>query len=493
MEAEGRIMRRSGVHSRRGWLARLLVMAAFSVAALVADLAALDARPVRAESALVSPGVFLPVVASWATGAGTALPTPTSIPTPDPTAEPGAYDQVHLAWTGPSATTFTVVWRTKDMTTASSVQFRQTGLPLWRIASGVLRPSGTTGALHEVTVGTLKPDTSYEYRVQADGGAWSATFTTRTAPPQGPASFDAVFFADTGLVGRTDGLASGTQQVIDEIGKMKPLVLLAGGDYAYFDTDKRYGTYENAIDAWFNQVQPIASQSPLMPTYGNHEFELDGGTKPWAQRLPMLPGDDSRRYYSFDVGDVHFISLFAASDKTGVDAAQLAWLEQDLNDAEARGMRWMIPYFHVVMFGDGMNHGSNLLVREDLGPVFERHGVKLVFYAHDQAYERSYPLVDVPNSNRPTSNSLTCYTPDDGVVYVKVSPSGKESNISGAFSPFKSAVKPAWTAVRDNSMHHLARLRVSEGSITVEAWGIKGDGSTPVLLDQFRVTAGKCS
>jgi hypothetical protein len=28
-------------------------------------------------------------------------------------------------------------------------------------------------------------------------------------------------------------------------------------------------------DAWFNQVQPIASRSPMMPTYGNHEVSLD--------------------------------------------------------------------------------------------------------------------------------------------------------------------------------------------------------------------------
>jgi hypothetical protein len=79
------------------------------------------------------------------------------------------------------------------------------------------------------------------------------------------------------------------------------------------------------------------------------------------------------------------------------------------------------------------------------------------------------------------------------VVYVKVSPSGKESNISGAFSPFKSATKPYWTAVRDNTMHHFARLRVSAaGSITVEAFGVEGDGSPPVLQDSFKVTLGAC-
>jgi hypothetical protein len=147
----------------------------------------------------------------------------------------------------------------------------------------------------------------------------------------------------------------------------------------------------------------------------------------------------------------------------------------------------------VPIFGDGTNHGPNTWLRERLGPVLEKHGVKLAFVAHDQSYERSFPLVDVPHANRVTSTSLTCYTPSDGVVYVKVSPSGKESNISGAFSPFKSAFKPYWTAVRDNTMHHYARIRVSAaGTITVEAYGVKGDGAPPVLQDSFRLTHGTC-
>ncbi len=472
------------------------VLAAFAFAGLLVAYGAAAGRPVSAQVLALTPRAYLPIIAGTGSGSA-ATPTPTVSPTPSPTdaptAAPDSYDQVHLAWTADTATTLTVVWRTKDTTVPSNVQYREAGGSGWQSAAGGERPSGTMGKLHEVTLRGLKPGAAYDYRVQAPGGLWGAAYTARTAPAPGPATFDAIFLADTGLVGRSDGLATGTQQVIDEVRKMQPLVVLGGGDYTYFDTDKRYGTYENAIDAWFNQMQPVGSAAPLMLTYGNHEFELDGGTKPWAQRLPMLPGDDSLRYYSFDVGDVHFISLFAASDKTGVDTTQLAWLENDMNAAQARGMRWIVPYFHVVMFGDGDNHDANTMVRDDLGPVFERHGVKLVLFAHDQAYERSYPLTDVPNSNRPTSSSLTCYTAQDGVVYVKISPAGKQSNISGVFSPFKTNPAPGWTAVRDNTMHHFGRLRVSAaGSMTFEAWGIKPNGTTATLTDSFKITTGQC-
>jgi hypothetical protein len=348
-----------------------------------------------------------------------------------------------------------------------------------------------------VTLKGLAPGTPYQYRVQTDNNGWSPVYGARTAPRKGPATFDAVFFADTGIAGRTDNLASGIQQIIDEIGKLNPTVLLGGGDYAYFDKDKRFGTLDATIDAWFNQMAPLASRAPLMPAYGNHEADPDRGEQlaPWVESFATPPRESGLYDFSFDVGDVHFISVFAPFDYTGVTDQQLAWLEADMTAAEARGMRWLIPYFHVPLFGDGMNHGPNLLLRAELGPLFERHGVRLALAAHDQSYERSFPLADVPSTNRVTSFSQNCYTASDGVVYMKVSPSGKESNISGGFSPFKSAAKPYWTAVRDNTMHHYARLRFSaDGSVTVEALGVKpGNVAPPVIVDSFKLAAGACS
>ncbi len=177
----------------------------------------------------------------------------------------------------------------------------------------------------------------------------------------------------------------------------------------------------------------------------------------------------------------------------GITPQQLQWLESDITAANAAGKRWVIPFYHVSPFSDGTVHPSNLILRGQLGPLFERLGVKLAISAHDQAYERSYPLVDVPATNTPTSSSLTCYTPSDGVVWVKVSPGGKESNISGSFSPFGSASKPAWTAVRDNTMHHFARVTATAtGDLLFEAIGVKGDGSLPVVQDNFRITKGTC-
>ena len=402
-------------------------------------------------------------------------------------------EQIHLSWTGDPSRTLTIVWRTFDTSIPSLVQYRQAGTTTWQQASGSLRASGTRGTLHEVTLSSLTPSTSYEYRVMLDGSTWSETYTTHTAPPKGPADLDVIYVADTGLIGREDGLASGTQQVIDEIARMHPNLVLLGGDYAYYSTDKRFGSLDNSIDAWFNQMQRIGAKIPVMPTYGNHETLLGEGYSYWAARFATPNGYSNRQNYSFDIGDIHFVSIYAVENSKGLSDGQLQWIEQDILAAKAAGQRWIVPFYHVSPFADGRNHPSNLALRAQLGPLFERLGVKIAVSSHDQAYERTYPLVDVPNSNTPTSTAKDCYTMSDGVTWVKSSPGGKASNKNGSFSQFGTNPPPSWTAYRDNTMHHFLRIRFSaDGTMRVEGYGVRGDGSPPVLQDSFMYTTGSC-
>lgn len=378
-------------------------------------------------------------------------------------------------------------------TTPSEVRYRAVGAPSWSVATGALRSSGTTGTLHEVTLSSLIPATEYEYQVRGDGGVWSDVFTVETAPPPGPASFDFAYLADTGIIGREDGLATGTAQVIEEITALRPTLVLGGGDYAYFNTDKRFGTLENTIDEWFNQMQPLVASSPMMPAYGNHEVGLDENLPAWTARFATPPGFNGSRAYSFDVGDTHFVSIFAVNGNKAISSAQLSWLEDDLAAARSAGQRWIVPFFHVSPFADGSSHPSNLELRAQLGPVFERYDVDVAISSHDQSFERTFPLVNVPVSNTPTSSSLSCYTKGDGVVWLKVSPGGKLSNKNGGFSQFQTFPPPPWTAARDDTMHHFLHVEISAaGSMTVTTYAVIGDGTPPIVVDTFRITAGSC-
>ncbi len=403
-------------------------------------------------------------------------------------------DQVHLSWVSNPATTMSVIWRTQALNVPHVVRYRAvgSGTSSWQTKTGTLRASGTVGMLHEVTITGLQSNSDYEYQVQGAGGSWSSTYQTRTAPVAGTAAdFSAIYLADTGIYGRLDGLAQGTQQVVDTVAALDPLVVLGGGDYAYYDGDKRFGTLDNTLDAWFNQMQPVTTQAPFMPTYGNHEVGtgLDENFDSWRARFATPTGLANGKNYSFDIGDAHFVNIYAQFNQTGVGQSILDWISTDVRDAQARGQRWMIAYFHTSPFSDGSNHPSNITLRGQFGPLFEELGIQLALTSHDQSYERTYPLIDVPDSNTPTSTSLTCYDLSDGVSWVKTGPGGKWSNINGHFADWLTNPMPHWTAYRDNSLHHVLQVNVkASGEIDVQAIGMDGNGATSVV-DQFRITA----
>lgn len=404
---------------------------------------------------------------------------------------PAPPDQIHLAWTRDTSTTVNVVWRTVDTAVPSVVEYRAFGEPKWRRATGGPRPSGTEGRLHEVLLQGLKPATRYEYRVAGPQNTWSAVYSFITAPrPGGP--FEAVFVADTGLDGRLDGLSTGTREVVEAVAQLDPTVILWGGDAAYFDTDKRFGTLDRTIDFWFNMVMPFAAKAPLMPTYGNHEIFLKEGYLFWADRFPTPDGLDNRRYYSFDVGDAHFVSILGAdSEKGSLPETVLRWIDADLERARRAGKKWLVPYLHVAPFSDGSNHPSNLEYRSQLGPLFEKHGVRLVLTCHDQSYERTYPLRGVPDRLEITSQSKDCYGGKDGTVYLKVGPGGKQSNINGRFADFRTNPPPPYTAFRDNTAHHFARLFFAPDRVRVQIVAVLR-GKAPWVQDEFAYTLGAC-
>jgi hypothetical protein len=406
--------------------------------------------------------------------------------------EPYVQHQVHLGWVHDPASTLAVRWWTESGAGPSMVQFRKVDGLAWNSSTGTSRRvDGVPGVLHEVELTDLAPATSYEYRVQVDDNQFSEAFSVSTAQAAGPASFDAVFVADMALIGRLDGFDSGAEGVLEEIARIDPQLILLGGDYISFISDRRFDTLGLAINEFFRQMGVIATSAAMMPTYGNHEVYLGEDLSTWADRFATPQGLDGSHSYSFDVADVHFASILAAGDE-GLSDQELRWLDDDLRSARQSGQRWLIPYFHVPVFSDGANHGSNQKLRDQLGPIFERHGVQLVLTAHDQSFERTFPLRDVPGSNTPGSTSASCYEPGDGVVYMKVSPGGKLSDITKGFSPFRTEPPPRWTAARDAAGHHLAHLAFAESGLTVQTYRISSSARTAPIIDRFPILQASC-
>lgn len=436
---------------------------------------------------------------------------------------PPVQGQVHLSWTHDPSTTMTVVWHTDQTSTPSEVRYRASGTSDWTPETGGLKTSGVAGTLHEVEITGLTAVTSYQFQVADDGGGWSAARTFRTAP-EASGTFDFLYFADTGLAGRTDGLGVGVLQSISAMDALDPDLLLPGGDYAYNATgqcaqsDGRFDIgavgLNQAIDQWFTQMDPLINDVPMMPTYGNHEVLLCEGFPAWADRFvtprgvagpdpgPLNPANnpppvDDRGSYSFDVGAVHFISLLAVTENSALDTNVFDWLEADIEQATAAGADWIIPYFHATPISHGQNHDHNFALRNQLAPLFEEHEIPLVLFSHDQSFERTFPLTGLANGGAPitpTSGSLSCYTgTDPGVVWLKVSPSGKHSNKSGSFSPWLGgAPPPSWVARSNNTLHHFTRVAASPTELRVRTYGHDGLGSPAAVIDDFSIK-GSCS
>jgi 3',5'-cyclic AMP phosphodiesterase CpdA len=158
-------------------------------------------------------------------------------------------------------------------------------------------------------------------------------------------------------------------------------LMLHTGDIAYGS-----GTLSQLESTFFASYSELLGSIPAFPASGNHDYETNAAA-PYRQvfALPENGGPEGReRWYSFDWGDVHFVAL----DTERVDAAQIRWLERDLSD---NTLPWTIAYMHRPPYSSG-THGGSRAVRDAFVPVFEAHGVQVVFSGHDHDYERTHTI-----------------------------------------------------------------------------------------------------
>ena len=102
-------------------------------------------------------------------------------------------------------------------------------------------------------------------------------------------------------------------------------------------------------------------------------------------------------YYSFDYGDVHFLSLNSelwdfTQTLNGINQMK-TWIEQDLNQNDKT---FTIAYFHQPPYSKG-SHDSDAVqelvmkaMREHLIPLLESYDVDLVVCGHSHVFERSH-------------------------------------------------------------------------------------------------------
>jgi hypothetical protein len=300
------------------------------------------------------------------------------------------------------------------------------------------------GWRHAVKLTGLLPGRTYSYSVNACGSVTGAR-AFRTASP---ATTQRVRFTTMGDFG-TGGSSQKAVFAMMNRPEWRGEFLVALGDNAYSS-----GTEQEFQDRMFTPMAPLLREVPMFPSLGNHEYVTNQG-QPYLDNfyLPTNNPAGTERYYSFDWGHVHFVALdsncaigLASSDRCTL-AAQKAWLEQDL---AASTQPWKVVFFHHPPWSSG-DHGSQLSMRRNFAPIFEKYNVDLVLTGHDHNYERSKPM----------KGDAVAPAGTRGVVYLVVGSGG------ATLRAFPST-QPSWTAVRDNQAYGFMDVVVDGGTLTAK-------------------------
>ncbi|AFE09810.1 alkaline phosphatase [Corallococcus coralloides DSM 2259] len=302
--------------------------------------------------------------------------------------------------------------------------------------------AGVSGTRHAVKLDGLSAGRTYGYVVEACGSKTGLrSFQTSTTSAATKAHFTAM--GDFG----TGGSMQKKVMAVMNTPQWRSELLLALGDNAYPDgTDAEFQAH------LFTPMAGLLREVPMFATPGNHEY-VTNQAQPYLDNmyLPANNPQGTERYYSFDWGPVHFISLdsncavgLASADRCTL-AAQKAWAESDL---AANTRPWTVAFFHHPSWSSG-EHGSQLTMRRQFGPLFEKYGVDLVLTGHDHDYERSKPMF---GDNVASSTQR-------GIPYLVVGSGG------ATLRPFPNS-QPAWTALRDNQAYGFLDVTVDGGTLT---------------------------
>jgi 3',5'-cyclic AMP phosphodiesterase CpdA len=257
---------------------------------------------------------------------------------------------------------------------------------------------------NEVLIDKLRPNTKYYYSISnKETGTVSAFFYTLPEKSSKQKMQFAIFGdCGTGTPKQLDVFSAVKNYFGDE--KIDGMLLL--GDNAYY-----YGFDKEYQEKFFPIYQSLLQKTVLWPTPGNHDYADRAwpnnlGEKPDYFNIFTLPTEGqsgglaskTEAYYSYDVGNIHFVSLDSYGQVHGqrmsdLLSEQAKWLEADLKQ---NSQDWIVVYFHHPPFSKGSHDADKepelTAIRTNLVPIFDKYNVDLVMTGHSHSYERSYLL-----------------------------------------------------------------------------------------------------
>lgn len=336
-------------------------------------------------------------------------------------AQPLAVDNLTQIISKDSATSKTISWQSSVPHYNYYVEYRQQGtsdIHKAYVTEPKRPPIYDYDNIPPYTYGAymqhLQPDTAYEYRICNDKGGETGWFSFTTTKED---------------VNQYKVLIFGDSQSVDYNvwGQTAQIAWNQNKDAAFF---VNMGDLTDNGQAWFQwrdwqyNADILTSHLPFAPVLGNHEaYSME-----WQFAYPYTykalfavpygsPREQSRLTYSFDYGDVHYVSLNTDYEELHAQDPDMltneaAWLDADLAAAKKAGKR-LIVMMHRPPWNSPYN-GKLDINGTYFMPIFDKYEVPLVFTAHEHCYERTVPVKADTQA-------------ETGTIYIATGRSGTES------------------------------------------------------------------
>lgn len=259
---------------------------------------------------------------------------------------------------------------------------------------------------HVVDLVGLNPFTKYYYTINSKDEQFTLPDTSHyfvTHPVKGEeGKYEFWVVGDAGR--STNDQRDMMKAYVDYKGDKETHSWLLLGDNAY-----DHGTENEYQRAMFeNMFEDMLINTNIYPTPGNHDLDKHGSVMGGITEAPYFDifdvptngesggvASNTESYYSWDYGNVHFISLDSYGTSLEENDDMYNWLK---NDLQANNQRWTVAYCHHPPHSKGSHdsddkqdsYGALFKIREIMMPLLEQYGVDLVLTGHSHVYERSY-------------------------------------------------------------------------------------------------------
>ena len=258
-----------------------------------------------------------------------------------------------------------------------------------------------SGKNHEVSISGLQPYTKYFYEIRVGDAILlnsSEDLFFRTHPTnESDVKVHGWVLGDCGT--GNDNQRAVRDAYYNYMGQRASDLILFLGDNAYqrgTDTEYQNALFENMYEdrlkntvSWScignHDGQTAKSKTQSGPYYDIFNFPKNGECGGVAS--------GTEAYFSFDYGDVHFISLDSHQSDRSIGGAMYTWCENDLATTTAN---WIIALWHHPAYSMGSHNSDKekrlVQMRENFVPLMEKYGVDVIFSGHSHSYERSFML-----------------------------------------------------------------------------------------------------